>query len=331
MDGDAPSPTRPFRQRFAIRRRVEGRRLDQYLAAALPEFSRTFLQHLIRQGNVLVNGAPAKPSYLIRRGDRIDLSVDLPDGPSVPAEDIPLDILYEDEHLLAINKPPDMVVHPAKGHQGGTLVNALIGYTQTLSSAYGELRAGIVHRLDRDTSGVILAAKTDAAHAALAQQFAARSVEKHYTAIVEGSPELDGDLIDAPVGRSRRHPEAVAIRRDGKPAQSIYRVRRRFRGFAELDVELLTGRTHQIRVHLAHIGHPVVADGLYGARPALHRSDLLGRPPAEDEEPLIERQALHARRIAIDHPDTGERMEYVAPLPDDLARLLEALAELRPR
>ena len=329
MANPSQTDARTFRQSFSIRKRVEGRRLDQYLAAALADFSRTFLQRLIREGRVTVNGEAAKPSYLIRRGDRIELSTDLPEGPLVAGEDIPLDVLYEDEHMLAINKPPDMVVHPAKGHQSGTLVNALVGHTQTLSSAYGELRAGIVHRLDRDTSGVILAAKTDAAHSALAKQFEARTVEKHYLAVVEREPQLDADLIDAPLGRSRRHPEAMAIRHDGKPAQSIYRVQRRFRGFALLDVELLTGRTHQIRVHLTHIGHPVVADSLYGTRSALYRSDLLGRPPAEDEPPLIERQALHAHRIAIAHPATGERLEFSAPLPHDIEALIAALEELR--
>jgi len=320
-----------FRQRFTIRGRVSERRLDQYLAAALPEFSRTFIQRLIRGGQVAVNGAPSEPSYRIRRGDRIAVTVELPEGPAVPPEEIPLDILFEDEQMLVVNKPPDMVVHPAKGHQGGTLVNALAAHTQTLSSACGELRAGIVHRLDRDTSGVILCAKTDAAHAALATQFEARTVEKHYLAVVEREPQLDSDLLDLPLARSRRNPEAMAVaRRGGKAAQTIYRVQRRFRGFALLDVELLTGRTHQIRVHLAHIGHPVVADALYGNRSALYRSDLLGQPPAEDEPPIIQRQALHAHRIAIGHPTTGRRMEFTAPPPADFEALVRALEELRP-
>ncbi len=319
-----------FRQLFTIRGRVGERRLDQYLAAALPDFSRTFIQRLIREGRVTVNAAHSEPSYRIRRGDRIALTIELPEGPAIPPEAIPLDILYEDEHLIAINKPPDMVVHPAKGHQSGTLVNALAAHTQTLSSAYGELRAGIVHRLDRDTSGVILCAKTDAAHSALAKQFEGRSVEKHYLAVVEGEPELDSDLIDAPLARSRRNPEAVAVARDGgKPARTIYRVQKRFRGFALLDVELLTGRTHQIRVHLAHIGHPVVADALYGTRAALYRSDLLGLKPADDP-PLIERQALHAHRIAIAHPVTGQRIQFTATVPADISALLGALEELRP-
>ncbi|MFW6163906.1 MAG: RluA family pseudouridine synthase [Planctomycetota bacterium] len=321
---------RVFRQRFRLRKRVEGRRLDQYLAAALPDFSRTTLQGLIRQGDVTVNGEPAKPSYRVRRNDVIDVTVTMPDGPAVAAEDIPLDVLFEDDHLLVVNKPPDMVVHPAKGHQGGTLVNALLGHTGRLAAAGGELRAGIVHRLDRDTSGVILAAKTDAAQSALQTQFQERTVEKHYLAVVEREPELDADLIDLPLGRHPRHREKRAVRpRDGKAARTIYRVARRFRGFAELDVQILTGRTHQIRIHLAHLGHPVVADGLYSDRDALYRSDLLGRRPAEDEEPLIARQALHAHRIAFDHPATGRRVEFAAPPPDDIEALLDALAELR--
>jgi len=319
-----------FRQRFRLRKRVEGRRLDQYLAAALPDFSRTALQRLIRDGHVVVNGEPAKPSYAVRKNDVIDVAAELPSGPAVAAEDIPLDILYEDEHLLAINKPPDMVVHPAKGHQGGTLVNALLGHTRSLASAGGELRAGIVHRLDRDTSGVILAAKSDAALAALQQQFAARTVEKHYLAVVEREPELDADLIDLPLGRHPRNPEMGAVRRrDGKPAQTIYRVSRRFRGFALLDVQILTGRTHQIRIHLAHIGHPVVADGLYSDRGALYRSDLLGHTPDDDETPLIDRQALHAHHIAFTHPTTGTPMQFSAPPPPDITHLLHTLSTLR--
>ena len=331
MTHDAANPEPgTFRQRFTIRTRVEGRRLDQYLAAALPDLSRSFIQRTIREGGVLLNGQPAKPSTTIRRGDQIDITVQFPDGPTVPAEDIPLDVLFEDEHMLAINKPPDMVVHPAKGHQSGTLVNALAGYTQRLASAGGELRAGIVHRLDRDTSGVILAAKTDAALSALQTQFAGRTVEKHYLAVVEREPELDSDLIDLPLGRHPRKPEMGAIRpRDGKHAKTIYRVAQRFRGFAQLDVQILTGRTHQIRIHLAHIGHPVVADGLYSARSALYRSDLLGKPPAADEPPLIDRQALHAHRIAFHHPVTNQPMSFTAPIPPDITLLLHTLTELR--
>lgn len=321
--------TRVFRQRFRLRKRVEGRRLDQYLAAALPEFSRSQLQRLIREGQITVNGERVKPSYAIRKNDVIDVTVEVADGPTVPPEDIPLDILYEDDQMIVVNKPPDMVVHPAKGHQGGTLVNALLGYTQSLASSWGELRAGIVHRLDRDTSGVIVTARTDAAQSAIGQQFQARTVEKHYLAVVVREPELDADLIDLPIGRHPRNPEAGAIRRDGKPSQSIYRVQRRFRGFAELDVQILTGRTHQIRIHLAHLGHPVVADGVYGDHRAVYRSELLGRPPADGEAPLIDRQALHAHRIALDHPVTGERMGFTAPLPADMRALLDALAELR--
>ena len=332
-DTDDPGPpTRTFHQRFRLRKRVEGRRLDHYLAAALPGLSRSQLQRLIRDGSITVNGAQAKPSYAVRRNDVIDVTLTTPEGPAVAAEDIPLDVLLEDDHLLAVNKPPDMVVHPAKGHRGGTLVNALLGHTRRLAAAGGELRAGIVHRLDRDTSGVILAAKTDAAQSALQTQFQQRTVEKHYLAVVEREPELDADLIDLPLGRHPRNPEMGAIRpRDGKPSQTIYRVQRRFRGFARLDVQILTGRTHQIRIHLAHIGHPVVADALYSDRDALTRSDLLGRRPDDGEPPLIDRQALHAHRIAFDHPATGQRIELTAPVPDDIQALLDALAELRAR
>jgi 23S rRNA pseudouridine1911/1915/1917 synthase len=322
-------PTRRFRQTFRLRKRVEDTRLDQYLAGALSQFSRTQLAQFIRDGSVLLNGEPSKPSQRVQRGDRIDLAVELPTGPLVEAEDVPLDTLFEDEHLLVVNKPPDMVVHPVRGSRGGTLVNALLAHTATLSAVRGELRAGIVHRLDRDTSGVIVTAKTDDAHQNVAAQFKARTVDKRYVAVVEGVPEFDSDLIEAPIGRSKRHPEAMVLRPDGKAARTIYHVRRRFRGFAHVELELLTGRTHQIRVHLAHIGHPVVADTLYGHRHVLYRSDLLDDPPGEDEVPLIERQALHAATIAFDHPATGVRLQFDAPVPPDMIALLEALAELR--
>ena len=330
MPDPTDTPPSLFRQRFAIERAHEGHRLDQFLAAALGEFSRAALQRAIKRGHVLVGGETVKPSHRLQVGDVVEVALPVDDGPLLAAEPVGLDVLFEDDHMLAINKPPDMVVHPSKGHQEGTLVNALLGHTQTLSSSYGELRAGIVHRLDRDTSGVILVAKTDRAHAAMADQFQQRTVEKHYAAVVEREPELDADRIDAPIAPSRNR-TSFTVRSGGKPSTSIYRVQRRFRGFAHLDVQILTGRTHQIRVHLAHIGHPVVADALYGSRDALYRSDLLGQKPGDGEPPLIARQALHAHRIAIDHPITGERMEFTAPLPDDMTALLDALAELRSR
>jgi len=331
MEEPKEQAVRIFHQRFTICRMDEGRRLDQFLAGNLPDFSRTFLQRAIREGQVLVSGRAVKPSWPLHYRDVVEVALALETGPLVAAEDIPLDVLYEDEHILVINKPPDMVVHPSKGHQEGTLVNALLGHTRTLSSHHGELRAGIVHRLDRDTSGVIVVARTDGAHAVLAEQFEKRSVEKHYLAVVEREPELDADRIEAPIGPNRKNRLTFTVRPDGRHATSIYRVRRRFRGFAELDVQILTGRTHQIRVHLAHVGHPVVADAAYGSRDALYRSELLGERPGEDEEPLIARQALHAARIAFAHPVSGQRMEFTAPLPADIAALLAALAELRGR
>ncbi|NQT88198.1 RluA family pseudouridine synthase [bacterium] len=324
-----PSPTRRFHQTFRLRKRVEEKRLDQYLAAALSQFSRTQIVGFIRDGSIRLNGASAKPSHHVQRGDRIDLSVELPTGPLVEAEDVPLDVLFEDDCLLVVNKPPDMVVHPVRGSRGGTLVNALLAHTATLSSTYGELRAGIVHRLDRDTSGVIVTAKTDEAHVHVAAQFKARTVDKRYVAVTEGVPEFDSDLIDAPIDRNKRHHEAMIVHADGKASRTIYHVKRRFRNFAHVELELLTGRTHQIRVHLAHIGYPVVADMLYGRRQALYRSDLLDTPRTEDELPIIERQALHAQSIAFDHPTTGERLQFTAPLPHDITTLLDTLHELQ--
>ena len=327
-----PRPESPpvLHQRLDVRRRHEGLRLDQFLAEAFTDFSRSQLQRLIRSGAARLNGQIVRPAHPLRAGDRVEVTVEVTDSPALAAEDIPLDVLLEDDHILAVNKPSDLLVHPTRTGQSGTLVNALLAHCPTLSSGYGDLRPGIVHRLDRNTSGVIVVAKTDAAHAALAEQFKARTVEKHYLAVVEGSPELDGDLIDAPIGMHRKRPELMAVRTgSSKPAQTIYRVVRRYVDFARLDVQILTGRTHQIRVHLAHLGHPIVGDASYGGLPVLHRSDLLGQVPAEGEPPLIARQALHARRIAFTHPATGDRLEVAAPIPPDILALLAALDQLQ--
>jgi len=305
----------------------EGKRLDKYLVAKLPEYSRTFLQKLIARGRVHVNGRRSKSSHEICTGDRLEVWLPSPRKPELEPEDVPLEILYEDEHLIAVNKHDDIVVHPARGHLRGTMVHALLHHCSDLSNLYGDSRPGVVHRLDRHTTGVILFAKSDAAHHRLGRQFEARQVEKTYLTIVEGEPELDADIINLPIGKHLSHSEKVAIRFDvGKEAITIYQVRERFRGFARVECTPKTGRTHQIRIHLRTLGHPVVADHLYGYRESLSEADLVdGGSP----EPLIQRQALHAHRLALRHPATDAPIEFVAPIPEDMQRLLDALRKHR--
>jgi len=316
------------RYEFDVKGRNEGRRLDAYLAGRFADYSRTFIKALIDSGAITVNGRPVKPSYSPCEGDRVVALVPARAADDVPPEDIPLDILYEDEWIVVLNKPPDLVVHPSRGHQTGTLVNALVHHFRQLSSVYGPLRPGVVHRLDRDTSGVILVIKDDAVHERIARQFEERTTVKEYLAVVEGSVELDGDLIDAPIGRhpGKREKMAIAGKR-ARPAQTVYHVLERVGGFTVVRCLPRTGRTHQIRVHLAYIGHPIVADPLYGRRDAVYLSDLTGGEHPPEEEPLLARQALHARRLTIHHPMLERDMTFEAPLPGDIAALIEALRE----
>ena len=305
-------------------------RLDWFLAQQLPRYSRTFLRRVINAAAVQVDGKRVKASHRLTCGQRITLVMpELPrEGPQ--PEEIPLEILYEDSALAAINKPPGMVVHPGKGNWSGTLTSALQFHFDRLSSVGGPSRPGIVHRLDRDTSGVLVVAKHDRAHQALAGQFEARTVMKEYFAIVAGRPDRDRDTIDQPIGLHPHQREKMAIRRGdpaSRPAQSFYEVVRRFDGFASMRIQPKTGRTHQIRVHLASIGCPVLCDRAYGGRARITRGELSRVP--EDEEVLLDRQALHASRLRLAHPDTGEPLDFSAPLPDDLQRVLEALIEHR--
>jgi 23S rRNA pseudouridine1911/1915/1917 synthase len=308
-----------------------GCRLDVFLARQLPQFSRAQLRRAIDAGAVSLNGRTAKAGQRLKAGEQLQMALpDLPRPGPVP-EDIPLEVLFEDERLAAINKPPGMVVHPAKGHWSGTLTAALAFHFQQLSGAGGPTRPGIVHRLDRDTSGVLIVAKTDAAHYAIAEQFAARTVEKEYFAIVVGTVDRDRDVIDMPIGAHPYQREKMAIRRDhptSRPAQTMYEVAERFDGFATVNVRPKTGRTHQIRVHLAAIGCPVLCDKQYGGRAEITRGEI--RRNASDHEVLLARQALHARRILLAHPTTGAAMTFEAPLPDDLETVLRELRTYRP-
>jgi 23S rRNA pseudouridine1911/1915/1917 synthase len=309
-----------------------GSRLDWFLAQQLPQYSRVYLHRAINAVGVKVDGHRAKASHRLRAGDHVTMVLpELPRVGPVP-EDIPLDVIFEDAEIAVINKPPAMVVHPGKGHWQGTLTSALAFHFENLSAAGGPSRPGIVHRLDRDTSGVMVVAKTDSSHMRLAEQFENRTTEKEYFAIVVGVPDRDRDLIDLPIGPHPNHREKMAVRRghpDSRESQTFYEVIERFAGFAALKVLPKTGRTHQIRLHLAHIGYPVLCDRLYGGRARLTRGEL-SRDPS-DEELVLDRQALHARRLKIVVPTSGQSMDFVAPLPADLTRTLDELRRLRPR
>ncbi len=314
-----------------VKIRSEGMRLDRYLVQNFLDFSRSLFQGAINAGNVTVNGKPAKASYKVRHGDQLDIQLPAPTHDTPIPEDIPLDVLYEDEWLALVNKPSDMVVHPAKGNWSGTLVNALQFRFAALSNANGTYRAGIVHRLDRDTSGVILIAKEEHTHRDLAAAFAQRRVFKEYAAVTSGELDRDSDYIEA---RIKHHPHdrvkmlatTDADDADAKDACSFYEVVERFRGHTFVKVQPRTGRTHQIRIHLASVGCPVLADKVYGGRDRVMLSDLNGQfPGGEGDRAIISRQALHAFRLRFQHPRTGKWIESEAPMPADMMGLLTAL------
>ena len=316
---------------FSVPEESVGERLDAFLVRQFPKHSRVKLQRAIAAGKVTVDGNNAKSSTRLSEGQSVccDPFEEEVVGP-IP-EKIPLDIIFEDESMVAINKPPAMVVHPAKGHWAGTLTSALAFHFQQLSSVGGPTRPGIVHRLDRDTSGVILVAKTDAAHVALAAQFEARTVAKEYLAIVTPAPELDRDIIDRPIGAHPFQREKKAIRdnhQTSRHAISRYEVTERFDGYAVVVVHPKTGRTHQIRVHLDHSGFPVLCDRLYSGRARITVGELQQRQ--KDETVLLQRQALHARSISFAHPVSGESMTLAAELPADISRTIAALRKYRP-
>lgn len=306
-------------------------RLDAFLVRHFPKFSRVKLQRAIAAKKVRVDGKHAKSSTRLKREQKIEFLPPQPEPENTIPEDIPLNILYEDDHLVAINKPPSMVVHPAKGHWSGTLTAALAFHFQQLSSIGGATRPGIVHRLDRDTSGVILVAKSDAAHINLASQFEKRIVEKEYFAIVSPSPNHDRDIIDKPIGAHPYQREKKAIRighSTSRNASSFFEVIERYQGFASVRVKPKTGRTHQIRVHMAHIGCSVLCDRLYSGRAKLHLHDLTRKN--QDQEILLERQALHALNIKFQHPIDGNEMSISAPIPDDIQQTEQAIRKFRP-
>ena len=316
---------------FDIKKAFDDKRIDRYLASRIRDFSRTFIQKLVKEGSVLVNGRTVKSSYDIQKGDVISVRVPVLAEYKIAPEDIPLNIVYEDDYLMLINKPYDMVVHPAGGHPSGTLVNALTFHCQNLSQVNGPLKAGIVHRLDRDTSGIMLTIKSDAVHSHIAMQFEKRYIKKEYIAVVEGEIMLDSDEINLPIGRHKTDHLKMTIRHDiGKEAVSIYEVIERFYGYTLVKIMPKTGRTHQIRVHMRAIGHPVVADFMYGNHESCYLSDLLKKEREPGEIPIIERQALHAHRIEFFHPIQSKKMEFQVDLPPDISSLVKALREIRP-
>jgi 23S rRNA pseudouridine1911/1915/1917 synthase len=286
------------------------KRLDTWLAEQEPEHSRARWQALIRDGLVTVNDTPCKPNQKLRPGDRVRWAIPEPVDPEPQGEDIPLHILYEDSGIIVINKPAGLVVHPAAGNETGTLVNALLHHCTDLAGIGGEKRPGIVHRLDKDTSGVMVIAKTEAAMAALAHQFKEHETDKEYLAIVRGIPQPPRDTIETTIGRHPIHRKKMAANvRNGRMAVSHYEVIETFHDAALVRVRIETGRTHQIRVHMTHIKHPIFGDGVYG------RAYHIKAP----------RQMLHAAKLSFVHPDGRQRMQFTAPLPDDMELLLREL------
>lgn len=311
-----------------------GNRVDAVLASVLNAYSRVFLRAVVQNGGARVNGSVVKPSFRVQSGQHIELLLPPPPDDGPKPENIPLDIIFEDDALIAINKPPNMVVHPAKGNWSGTLASALAFHFQQLSDVGGPTRPGIIHRLDRDTSGVILVAKSNTVHLKLSEQFEQRLVEKEYFAIVIGKLELDRDVIRQPIGPHPYQRDKMAIRRDhpaSRDAETWYEVTERFNGFASVKVRPKTGRTHQIRVHLDHVGGPVLCDRLYAGHARVTQGELLRRQANReqaqpgDDRVVIERQALHARRIEFKHPLTDQKMVLECPLPDDIRNTLDLL------
>lgn len=298
-----------------------GTRLDAFLASHIEGWSRARLQRLIEDGDVLVNGRTAKASYKLRANDEIEAELTALPATSFLPEDTPVDVVYEDDDLIVVNKPAGIVVHPGAGAKTGTLANALAFHFQKLSTAGGSARPGIVHRLDKGTSGLLLVAKTEQAHEHLADQFRAREVFKSYVALVHGQVERDRGEIDEPIARDPRHRTRMAIVRSGRSALSIYRARERFARFTLIDVELKTGRTHQIRVHLSWLKHPVVGDETYGSG----RDNTVADPVIRSQIGKLGRQFLHAEKLGFTHPKSGKRLNFTSPLPTELQKLLDTV------
>jgi len=306
---------------FKIAAEQAGTRLDAYLASQIEGWSRARLQRLIENEDVLVNGKSAKPSYKLREHDEVEVELIAPATDAFVPENIPIEIVYEDDTLLVVNKPAGLVVHPAAGTPSGTLANALAYHFQHLPGEASKVRPGLVHRLDRDTSGLLVVAKTESALENLSDQFRDRTVYKSYVALVHGRLASNSGKIDQPLARDPANRTRMAVVRGGRNALTLYRVRRAFDRFTLLDVELKTGRTHQIRVHLAWLKHPVVGDETYGGG----RDNTIQDARLRARIRSLNRQFLHAEKLGFAHPKTGEFVKFESPLPNELAELLEWL------
>jgi len=305
-------------------------RIDVFLTQLLDGYSRQQLKDSVQNHGAEVDGRVVRPSFKLRAGQAVRFFVPPPATDDIVAENIPLDILFEDEGMVVVNKPAGMVVHPARGNWTGTLTSALAYHFQSLSDIGGPTRPGIVHRLDRETSGVIVVAKTNAVHLHLAEQWHERDVEKEYLAITAGTVDRDRDMIAEPIGRHPFQRDKMAIRErheTSKPAKTFYEVLARWGRYSMVKAMPVTGRTHQIRVHLEHIGCPVLCDRLYGGHSVVTRSQLLGGRAAKDEPAVLDRQALHASRLRLTHPKTNKPIEFFAPMPPDMERVVAILRE----
>ena len=285
-----------------------GKRLDSFLANQEKATTRSRLQALIESGHVTVNGSSAKPSYKVKSGDMVRISMPAASPVDIVPQDIPISFIYQDEHIAVVDKPQGLPVHPGPGHPDGTLVNAILAHCPDIAGVGGEIRPGIVHRLDKDTSGLIMIAKTHDAHQNLSAQISSRNVDKGYLALCKGLLTKDDGIIDAPIGRDPYNRKRMAVVEDGRYAKTMYTVIERFESSTFLSVKLETGRTHQIRVHMAHLNHPLVGDTVYG------RSSN-----------IVSRHFLHAHYLAFRHPITGEPVEFQSDLPKDLSSALESL------
>ena len=303
-----------MRQQFQVAEEFEDMRIDRYLAEICPDLSRSYVQKLLKSGDVEADGAKVKPSYRVSAGEVVELEVQAPSEPEILAQDMDLDIVYEDEDVILINKPKGMVVHPAAGHYEGTLVNGLMAHCKDqLSGINGMLRPGIVHRIDKDTTGILIVCKNDMAHRSIAAQLKEHSITRRYQAIVCGVIREEEGTVDAPIGRHPTDRKKMCVNeKNGRHAVTHYRVLRRFANYTYIECRLETGRTHQIRVHMASLHHPILGDAVYGpARCPFH----------------LEGQTLHAGVLGFVHPRTGQYMAFTAPLPEYFKQLLDRLPQ----
>jgi len=297
---------------YSVEEEHKGVRIDKFISTVNEEMSRTQVQQLMKDGHIKVNGQLVKTNYKCQLNDEVEVTIPEPVELNIEAEEMDLDIYYEDEDVLVVNKPKGMVVHPAPGHTSGTLVNGLMAHCKDLSGINGVMRPGIVHRIDKDTSGLLMVAKNDLAHESLVEQLVAKSVTRKYTAIVHGVIQHSHGTIDAPIGRDKKDRQSQAVTPDGKNAVTHFTVLETFKDYTLVECQLETGRTHQIRVHMKYIGYPLAGDPKYGPKKTL---DIGG-------------QALHAGVLGFIHPRTKEYMEFNAPLPDYFAELIEHLRKL---